>query len=231
MNEAVEIAKLRLFLKLIACVDPDPQHTNYGLEPLPDIDFNIRCGNTLVGFANWDEIIQDIESDAISASENKEIIPEMCQKVAMAFNIYKEIQLEGYQNYENFIQAKEKLLENLKELTARLDGMLHQYSRKLSFDKWRETHQPFHWFAEFYEIVHNNVGFDVIIGNPPYVSYTKKDRVSGISVEDVYKLRGYRTLSTNNLYAYVAERCMMLVKDNGRLLYSAYSLNFYWWHG
>jgi tRNA1(Val) A37 N6-methylase TrmN6 len=219
MNEAVEIAKLRLFLKLIACVDPDPQHTNYGLEPLPDIDFNIRCGNTLVGFANWDEIIQDIESDAISASENKEIIPEMCQKVAMAFNIYKEIQLEGYQNYENFIQAKEKLLENLKELTARLDGMLHQYSRKLSFDKWRETHQPFHWFAEFYEIVHNNVGFDVIIGNPPYVSYTKKDRVSGISVEDVYKLRGYRTLSTNNLYAYVAERCMMLVKDNGRIGY------------
>lgn len=219
MNEAVEIAKLRLFLKLVACVDPDPKHQNYGLEPLPDIDFNIRCGNTLVGYANWDETIKDIESDAISAAENKEIIPQMCQKVAMAFIHYKEMQLEGYQDYDNFVLAKTELLVYLKELTAQLDGMLYQYSRVLSFDKWKETHQPFHWFAEFYEIVHDDEGFDVIIGNPPYVSYTQKDRVSGISVEDIYKLRGYQTLSTNNLYAFVAERCMLLGNSTGRIGY------------
>src|SRR3989338_8621291 len=42
MNEAVEIAKLRLFLKLVATVDVNPRKDNFGLEPLPDIDFNIR---------------------------------------------------------------------------------------------------------------------------------------------------------------------------------------------
>jgi hypothetical protein len=47
MKEAVEICKLRLFLKLVAQVQRVDQ-----LEPLPDIDFNIRAGNTLVGFAN-----------------------------------------------------------------------------------------------------------------------------------------------------------------------------------
>ena len=44
MDEAVEICKLRLFLKLVAQLQSFDQ-----IEPLPDIDFNIRAGNTLVG--------------------------------------------------------------------------------------------------------------------------------------------------------------------------------------
>ena len=51
MVEATEIAKLRLFLKMVAVVDVNPRDPNLGLDPLPDIDFNIRCGNTLVGYA------------------------------------------------------------------------------------------------------------------------------------------------------------------------------------
>ena len=46
MAEAVEICKLRLFLKLVSQVDAGRE-----LEPLPDIDFNIRAGNTLIGYA------------------------------------------------------------------------------------------------------------------------------------------------------------------------------------
>jgi hypothetical protein len=52
MEEAVEICKLRLFLKLAAQVERNESKPNYGLEPLPDIDFNIRAGNTLVGFVD-----------------------------------------------------------------------------------------------------------------------------------------------------------------------------------
>ena len=51
MEEAVEICKLRLFLKLAAQLEPGQP-----MEPLPDIDFNIRAGNTLVGYATRDEI-------------------------------------------------------------------------------------------------------------------------------------------------------------------------------
>ena len=43
----MEICKLRLFFKLVAQVDSADQ-----IEPLPDIDFNIRAGNTLVGYAS-----------------------------------------------------------------------------------------------------------------------------------------------------------------------------------
>jgi len=56
MEEAVEICKLRLFLKLAAQVEPDDTKNNFGIEPLPDIDFNIRAGNTLVGFATYEEV-------------------------------------------------------------------------------------------------------------------------------------------------------------------------------
>src|SRR5690606_2263061 len=53
MAEAVEIAKLRLFLKLVSQVETVNQ-----VEPLPDIDFNIRAGNTLVGFTTREEVRQ-----------------------------------------------------------------------------------------------------------------------------------------------------------------------------
>ena len=49
MEEATEICKLRLFLKLVAQLETYDQ-----IEPLPDIDFNIRAGNTLVGFTSLD---------------------------------------------------------------------------------------------------------------------------------------------------------------------------------
>jgi hypothetical protein len=196
MPEAVEIAKLRLFLKLVASVDPDPNRINYGLEPLPDIDFNIRCGNTLVGYANWDEIIMDIESDAITAAENREELPILCDKVAMAYERYKQIQLLGYDDFANFSQARALLHGQLQELTDRLDSMLHQHSSSIPFDKWKVTHQPFHWVAEFYEIIHGRKGFDVIIGNPPYVSLDKIE----------YTLNNYKCLKCNDLYAITVER-------------------------
>src|SRR5260370_1314040 len=62
MEEATEICKLRLFLKLAAQVEGDTTKPNFGLEPLPDIDFNIRAGNTLVGFATYDEVKKVISS-------------------------------------------------------------------------------------------------------------------------------------------------------------------------
>src|SRR5207249_212360 len=58
MEEAVEICKLRLFLKLLAQMDGE-KHP----EPLPDIDFNIRVGNTLVGFVSLQEIRRAAERE------------------------------------------------------------------------------------------------------------------------------------------------------------------------
>ena len=61
MVEAIEIAKLRLFLKMVAVVDVNLREPNLGLDPLPDIDFNIRCGNTLIGYATEAELEKDLQ--------------------------------------------------------------------------------------------------------------------------------------------------------------------------
>ena len=56
----------------------------------------------------------------------------------------------------------------------------------------------------------------MVIGNPPYVVYTKKSKNTGKSVEDIYKLGNYESLPCNNLYAFVIERCLKIgkMRDN-----------------
>ncbi|NLX88083.1 MAG: hypothetical protein GXZ09_01575 [Syntrophomonadaceae bacterium] len=209
MHEAVEIAKLRLFLKLVSTVEPDYQKPNLGLEPLPDVDFNIRAGNTLIGYASETEIDQAFAGQ-LDFDNDKEKIKEQCDVVARTFTRYKELQLDYGKDYKDFVQAKAELNQRLGELNDQLNLLLHKQTTNMDYDQWLATHQPFHWFAEFYEIIHERGGFDVIIGNPPYVVYTKKDRVSKRSVSDIYKLNNYKTLASNNLYAFVIERSIKI---------------------
>jgi len=67
---------------------------------------------------------------------------------------------------------------------------------------------PFHWFIEFFGIM-NGGGFDVIVGNPPWVEYPK--------IKKQYAVNGYETLSCNNLWAFVTERSYQLVSSIGRV--------------
>lgn len=201
MKEAVEIAKLRLFLKLVATVEADYKKRNLGLEPLPDIDFNIRAGNTLVGFATREELDKGLRYtlDGVAAAP---AIEEKCETVANAFKRYKEIQLSFGDDYAGFKKAKAELNKRLRELNNELNKLLHKQAEGIPYDKWLESYKPFHWFAEFYEIVHDRKGFDVIIGNPPYVEY--KD------IKSLYTIKNFVTEKCSNLFAFILERCMAL---------------------
>ncbi len=66
----------------------------------------------------------------------------------------------------------------------------------------------FHWFAEFYHIVAGNDGFDCIIGNPPYVEYSK--------VKNQYIIQNYTTENCGNLYAFIIERCFEILNPISR---------------
>ena len=215
MNEAVEIAKLRLFLKLVATVDVNPRKDNFGLEPLPDIDFNIRAGNTLIGFATENELLQTIQKkDALFAQDKLEEFKEEFELVSKAFGHFQNSQLINDQGSDSFKQAKAQLVSKLKELNHKLNVYLAtnygiDAERKPNvFEAWLHSHQPFHWFAEFYQIVAANGGFDCIIGNPPYVVY------SDSSFE--YKIRGYESFSCKDLYGYTIERTYVLNQRKGR---------------
>ena len=216
MHEATEIAKLRLFLKMVAVVEVDRRAENLGLDPLPDIDFNIRCGNTLVGFANETELERSFEGDLFEAQKRAEIETEMAE-VANTYDEFRKIQLTSSDDLTAFKDAKKTLKDKLTKLNKTLDKKLHATNgmgKKL--DEWKKDAQPFHWLSEFYHIIHGNGGFDVIIGNPPYVEYNKKDSKTKTSISDLYKLLNYKTIECGNLYAYCAERSIALLRSDSK---------------
>ena len=222
MEEAVEICKLRLFLKLAAQLEP-----GQAVEPLPDIDFNVRSGNTLVGYASRDEIRRAFteaqggrggDQMALLGIENSlddfRRIMEQAEDADRAFRRFQDLQDNIGQSAAEFRSAKETLEGILKSLRSQLDRFLAgQYDQKnlktdSTLKKWQASHEPFHWFVEFYGIM-NIGGFDVIVGNPPYVEYSK--------AKERYTVIAYSTESTNNLYAFTSERSIKLLHPLGLL--------------
>lgn len=215
MQEATEIAKLRLFLKMVAVVEANRRLPNLGLDPLPDIDFNIRCGNTLVGYATENEVIEGVAyTDMFAAQEFRNKIELELEAVSMAYDHFRTQQLADINDMASIKESKKELKKRLTSLTDLLDHQMFKANGSASFDAWKASHQPFHWMAEYYQIIHGNGGFDVIIGNPPYVEYNKKDKVTKKAVSDIYKLEGYETLSCGNLYAYCIERSKRLIRKD-----------------
>ncbi len=219
MREAVEICKLRLFLKLASQVEKDDKKENLGLEPLPDVDFNIRAGNTLVGYATAAEAkraFTDFGGGQMKLLGEAELgsfesFNRRCADVEQTFETFRHYQLRGDGTVPP--EHKLKLRDKLKALEKELNQFLaRDYgvnpASKNAYDKWLDSHQPFHWFVEFYGIIQSG-GFAVIIGNPPFVEYS----VSKVGYE--LPAKSYTTLSCGNLYAFVSERCFRICRLDG----------------
>ena len=214
MEEAVEICKLRLFLKLVAQLD-DPAK----IEPLPDIDFNIRAGNTLVGFTSLDAVrdamtmTPDGQHRMLSDDDQRTLdrIEENAGGVAWKYDQFR---------WQQTIFGGEITPEHKAELQGQMESLSSELDRYLATEygvdpegtdayiAWRASHKPFHWFAEFYGIMSKG-GFDVVIGNPPYVEYRK--------VKNDYIIQGYQTESCGDLYAFCLERGLELLRVAGNV--------------
>lgn len=211
MKEAAEICKLRLFLKLIAQIQLVSE-----IEPLPDIDFNIRSGNALVGFARYEDVQKAVlgsKQGKLDFDNTMSSIEQEAKAVEDESTYFRALQTQlepSPSDVKSRKQQRRLLLRNLQnQLDAYLAGeygidhyhISNENDYKSSMKQWRESHQPFHWFLEFYGIMQRG-GFDVILGNPPYVEYSK--------VRQSYKVQGYETESCGNLYAAVIERALAL---------------------
>ncbi|HEY7329313.1 MAG TPA: DNA methyltransferase [Gemmataceae bacterium] len=207
MEEAVEICKLRLFLKLVAQVEKVEQ-----IEPLPDIDFNVRAGNTLVGFAELSDVQNILRGRFNFKPQVVERILADAQRADQDFRLFRRLQTEYGKDAIDFSEAKASLRRRLEALRDQLDHYLAgEYdvdpNDEAAYQRWHESHQPFHWFAEFYGIMSGG-GFDVIIGNPPYIEYSK--------VRRVYQVHNCQVLSCGNLYALCTERSYALLNCGSR---------------
>lgn len=196
MGEAAEIAKLRLFLKLAAQLDDVSQ-----IEPLPDLDFNIKRGNLLVGIADRDDARRRFgEVLGLYPAE------QAAEQAADAYDEFVAMQVAGVEG--SGVSGKESLKGRIGAAAGLADTALYDIrGEQVERDLWKETHAPFHWFAE-YPSVWQEGGFDVIVGNPPYVS---KNKVTE------YTWWGYATQKCPDLYAVCVERACTLLNEQGRM--------------
>ena len=211
MEEAVEVCKLRLFLKLVA------QLENYDrIEPLPDIDFNIRVGNTLVGFTSLDAVRKAMTivpngQHRAMFDEDRAALDRIEEEVHGVDWMAHEFRRQQTMLGEEVTAAdKAELRQRLQSLDGEFDLYLaREYgvdpAKANAYDDWRVSHQPFHWFVEFYSIMSNG-GFDVVIGNPPYVATKSID----------YSLGRYVTHRYPDIYAYVLQKSMQITSQEGR---------------
>ena len=203
MNEAVETTKLRLFLALVSTATPDYDEDNVGIEPLPDIDFNVKCGNALIGYSSENSLEKEFE-----LSKNS-LLKQLLLYVSNETKEFKRIQLLPDKDKTHLKGKKAEICNKQEQIN---DILNHTLTTKIESDylNWLKKSQPFNWYSEYYNIIseaNGRGGFDIIIGNPPYVEYK--------SVKSQYEISGYKTEACGNLYAYVLERCQYLLKDNG----------------
>jgi hypothetical protein len=196
MEEASEIARLRLFLALVASVQ-SVEH----LEPLPNIDFNILPGNSLIGMLRVDEDAFNRRIGSASAYEQGSFVENYKQGGLFQQKTYRQIvdekkrSLETYRHTsaftedlqflrdaiqsrraEDYVNLNDMLVDEFKSLEIKVEqATWDEKKNNVGKAKKRAVQiqdiqalQPFHWGYEFDEVMNTRGGFDVIITNPPW---------------------------------------------------------------
>ena len=204
MDEAVEIARLRLFLALVATAEKPED-----LEPLPNIDFNLMEGNGLVGILHIQE--KDFNKyiqGKLFSRPYKELVREKNALIDRYKGIEVEVALTDteLEPLRNDIQAK------LDDARAQLDQLLLDQFKDVKYQqaRWdstkkKETYtksrlttahinelRPFHWGYEFNQVLVERGGFDAIIANPPWETFKPNAKEFFEEYEDVVQKKNMR---------------------------------------
>jgi hypothetical protein len=228
MEGAIEIAKLRFWLWLISQIDLK-WIENKKIETLPNLDFNLMIGNSLIGFVE-EKIVADLPS-----TKRKD-------KLVWKNLKTRYLSLESFR-YQDIIKEKEKLVDEfklasgekrkkLKEKIDEIDKLNREYLNKKFYEllqnkniniSWEEflKLKPFHWSYEFPKVFSTKDpeerGFDIIIGNPPYIENKKmknkiEKEILRVIFDSAYKLfdysvvfieRSYQHLKNNGFFSYI----------------------------
>lgn len=188
MEEATEIARLRLFLALVASASDLDQ-----LEPLPNIDFNILPGNSLIGLMRVND--KEFEKRNAQASLFRRSYAEVLAEKNRLIESYRHAATftQNLTEMRNEIETKKNqardtlddiLLAEFSRLSIKFEQAVWDKSagkegkpitRKLS-PKDIEALQPFHWGFEFDEVLNKRGGFDAIITNPPWEVFQTNEK-------------------------------------------------------
>lgn len=240
---AVEITKLRLWLSIISEADvDDSEHVH----TLPNIDFNVITGNSLIGHLKETLIsqVETIEFDELTlkhidllvdifGEDAKEIRAKLMERTPEscidAFNILTRL-------YKGVSGKKADVAKRvMNEIKREVYKVMNSYFTTYLFANDRgvagkgnklniEDSNPIHWSVDFKQAMQNG-GFDVVIGNPPYVEDRdiNKKRPDLLFIKSVKrKLKEetpllYESQTSGNTHAYFIERSIKLLRPDGCL--------------
>ena len=187
---AVEISRLRAFLSLIIDEEKNEKEDNLGINPLPNLDFQFICANTLVPLK-----LNPTEKMFIEGH-----IKNLRKSMNNYFNVHdKEDKKVAENDVEAFFEQIERD-ESLERETKNIICSWHPFKNKPSL--------YFDYKLQF----GLDRKFDIVIGNPPYI------QIQGMAnrLKEMYQNVGYETFkSTGDIYQLFYEKCLFLLSDDG----------------
>ena len=219
---AIDITKLRLWLSILV------DSTNNDVRPLPNLDFNFMIGNSLIdefeGMKLFDESLLD---DKVLEKKLKKIKKAENMKLFRGIeDILKEIFIKQslFFNENNSNKKKElkndieELENNLIKLTLTENG---NHKKLEEIEKGRkERRKPyFLWKLEFAKVFKENGGFDIVIGNPPYIGEGKNKDVFLPVQQTSFGKKYY--IGKMDFWYFFTSLGIELLKENGTLSYIA----------
>ena len=168
---SVYICRLRLWIELLKNTYYTEESSYTQLETLPNIDINIKCGNSLISkydVRTGSSVIEQVKNDETKSKEFKKLV-----------NEYKKA-VSAYKN-ENNKETKRIVDEAIRKVKSQIRGVI-QYDlfdeeaneKALKNDIFKNSLE---WMFEFPELLDDDgrfIGFDAVIGNPPYGIFNKK---------------------------------------------------------
>ena len=215
---AVEIAKLRLFLSLI--VDEDDYDT---IDTLPNLDFQIMQGNSLI--EEFYGVTLDINKKTTQGNifEKFNEIDELINRLYHTQSLF---------SIESNLRKKTELKNKIEEIVISIFKLKYKEKVDLSEVDSEKMNQDindliqrkkpkdfFPWKLYFADIFRSKGGFDIVIGNPPYIQLQKKLN-SNSKYADLYKNLNFKTFDrTGDIYSLFYELGLKIANNNGNLCY------------
>ncbi|MBY6293884.1 N-6 DNA methylase [Nanohaloarchaea archaeon H01] len=210
-HKATEIARLRLWLWLVDSYDSN------NVDALPNIDYNIISGNTLAGFVDITRMKEkgELPGQNSLSKWSGEALPKLFKQKNEQISRYKE--LSGREAEK----ARESIEKLDKKIGAKLDTLYFTYAKdrgvELSEDELNSV-DIFHWGAEFTNVYNpeknpGNRGFDVLVGNPPYIKYKKIDSSTKELLGELYETPYFEY----DIAVPFTERSQDLINQKGKL--------------
>lgn len=215
--KAVAICQLRLWIELLK----NAYYKNGIMETLPNIDINIKSGNSLINKLPF-TIGSKIGANGLEFEKNTKKLVEDYKKLVSEYRLVSDKSL------------KNEIRKNIKIIKSSLHNVYNQISftiqdKGVVFDYGNNNEVykgAFEWAIEFPELLNKKgvfLGFDCIIGNPPYGLLNKKqNHNTSISVTpdilEHYKNNAAYEWAKGgvlNIYRMFICRCFSLLKDEG----------------